>query len=118
MQGRGRGHWESPCGLRSPNGESLATWKPPFSPCTKRYAQGYTSALAVNEKNPTPTSNHISSLAHAAGQTYRAIAHACMSINISCILSCSESGIQLIASQSLELQEVPLLVWKTLPWQA
>jgi hypothetical protein len=47
------------CGVRSPSGESLATWKLPFSPCTMRYAQGCTAALAVNEKNPTPTSNHI-----------------------------------------------------------
>jgi hypothetical protein len=40
----------------SPNGESLATWKPPFSPYTMHYAQGCTSALAVDEKNRTPIS--------------------------------------------------------------
>jgi hypothetical protein len=35
----GLGHWKSPCGVRNPNGKSLATWKPPSSPCTMHYAQ-------------------------------------------------------------------------------
>jgi hypothetical protein len=54
--GEGLAHWESPCGVQSPNGKSLATWKPLFSACTTHYAQRCGSSLAVNEKRPTPIS--------------------------------------------------------------
>jgi len=72
MHRRGLGHWESPSGVRSPNGESLATWKPPFSPCTMRYAQGCTSALAVCEKTQPRLATilaltHVRLPAHAVG---------------------------------------------------